>query len=208
MFRVGLTGGIASGKSTVARLLVQSGIPVIDSDQISRDLVAPGSEALSAIVREMGPEILASSGSLDRARLGQIVFSDENKRRALENILHPLIQAEQNRWLAGLEAKGEVPVAVVDAAVMIESGGWKRFDLIVVVDCDEDQQVERLLRRNGLDAPAALGRIKAQMPLSEKVKFADRIVDNRGTLQELEARVADLALWLREKALEKSSGKD
>ena len=208
MFRVGLTGGIASGKSTVGRLLVQSGIPVIDSDQISRDLVAPGSEALSAIVREMGPEILAADGSLDRARLGQMVFSDESKRQALEKILHPLIQAEQNRWLDGLEAKGEVPVAVVDAAVMIESGGWKRFDLIVVVDCDEDQQVERLRRRNGLDAPAALGRIKAQMPLSEKVKFADRIVDNRGTLRELEAQVAEMALWLREKDHEKSSGKD
>ncbi len=208
MFRVGLTGGIASGKSTVGRLLVKSGFPVIDSDQISRDLVAPGSEVLSAIVQEMGPEILAADGSLDRARLGQIVFSGESKRRALEKILHPLIQAEQNRWLDGLEAKGEDPVAVVDAAVMIESGGWKRFDLIVVVDCDEDQQIERLRRRNGLDAQAALGRIRSQMPLSEKVEFADRIVDNRGTPRELEARVAELALWLREKAHEKSSGRD
>ncbi len=189
-------------------MLVQSGIPVIDSDQISRDLVAPGSEALSAIVQEMGPEILAADGSLDRARLGQIIFSGESKRRALEKILHPLLQAEQHRWLDGLEAKGEDPVAVVDAAVMIESGGWKRFDLIVVVNCDEDQQIERLLRRNGLDAQAALGRIRSQMPLSEKVKFADRIVDNRGTPQQLEGRVAELALWLREKTHENNSGRD
>ncbi len=208
MFRVGLTGGIASGKSTVGRLLVQGGIPVIDSDQISRDLVAPGSEALAAIVRKMGPEILTADGSLDRARLGQMVFSDETKRRALEEILHPMIQAEQDRWLAGLEAKGDAPVAVVDAALMIESGGWKRFDLIVVVDCDEDQQVERLRLRNGLDAPAALERVKAQMPLSEKVKFAGRVVNNRGSLQELEGQVAELALWLRKKGEEKSSGKD
>ncbi len=208
MFRVGLTGGIASGKSTVSRLLVESGFPVIDSDQISRDLVVPGSEALSAIVREMGPEILAADGSLDRALLGQIVFSGESKRRALERILHPLIQAEQNRWLDELEAKGEASVAVVDAAMMIESGGWKRFDLIVVVDCDEEQQVERLRRRNGLDAPAALERVRAQMPLPEKVKFAGRVVDNRGTPRDLEAQVAELALWLWEKAHEKSSGRD
>ncbi len=208
MFRVGLTGGIASGKTAVGRLLLQSGIPVVDSDQIARDLVTPGSGALSAIVEKLGPEILAADGSLDRTRLGQVVFSDESKRRALEKILHPLIQVEQDRWLAELESKGDVPLAVVDAALMIESGGWKRFDLIVVVDCDEDQQVKRLQRRNGLAAPAALGRVKAQMPLSEKVKFAGRVVDNRGSLQNLEPQVAELALWLRKKALEKSSGKD
>ena len=96
-------------------------------------------------------------------------------------------------------------MAIVDAALMIESGGWKRFDLIVVVDCDEDQQVERLQLRNGLDAQAALERVRAQMPLSEKVKFADRVVDNRGDLDELEGQVAELALWLRKKSEQKVS---
>lgn len=205
MFRVGLTGGIASGKSTVSRLLLQCGIPVIDSDQIARDLVVPGSDALSAIVEKMGPEILGVDGNLDRALLGRIVFSDKSKRRALEEILHPPIRAGQDRWLASLESKGDVPLAVVDAALMIESGGWKRFDLIIVVDCEESQQVERLSRRNGLEAPAALERVKAQMPLSEKVKYADRVVDNRGSLPDLEALVPELAQWLREKADEKSS---
>jgi dephospho-CoA kinase len=192
----------------VGRLLLENAIPVLDSDQIARNVVAPGSEALEAIVEEMGEEILSPSGTLDRERMGLIVFSDKSKRRMLEKILHPRIQAEQDRWLDDLELKKEVPVAVVDAALMIESGGWKRFDLLVVVDCNESQQVERLKQRNGLDDQAALLRVRAQMPLSDKVKYAARIVNNRGSLEDLKAQVSELASWLRKKAKEKSSCKD
>ena len=205
MLRVGLTGGIASGKSAVSRGLVRRGIPVIDADQIARELVAPGSGALREIVEAFGREVLAPEGALDRSRLGAIVFPDEAKRRRLEAILHPRIRAEQDGRLQKLEGEG-VPVAVVDAALMIEGGGWRRFDLLVVVDSREEDQIARLRGRNGLDEEAARARVRAQMPLAEKVKFADRVVDNRGSLDELEARAEALADWLQERARTKSSG--
>ena len=205
MLRVGLTGGIASGKSAVSRVLVRRGIPVIDADQVARELVAPGSDALREIVEAFGREVLAPEGALDRSRLRAIVFPDEAKRRRLEAILHPRIRAEQDRRLQKLEGEG-VPVAVVDAALMIEGGGWKRFDLLVVVDSREEDQIARLRGRNGLDEEAARARVRTQMPLAEKVKFADRVVDNRGSLAELEAQAEALADWLFGQARIKSSG--
>ncbi|MBI1724736.1 MAG: dephospho-CoA kinase [Candidatus Tectomicrobia bacterium] len=199
MLRVGLTGGIASGKSAVSRALARRGIPVIDADQIARELAAPGSDALREIVEAFGREVLSPDGSLDRSRLGGLVFSDEAKRRRLEAILHPRIRAEQDRRLQELEEEG-VPVAVVDAALMVEAGAWRRFDLLVVVDSREADQIARLMERNGLDEAAARARVRAQMPLSEKVKYADRVVDNRGALEELEGRAEALADWLLERA--------
>ncbi|MBT7855829.1 MAG: dephospho-CoA kinase, partial [Nitrospinaceae bacterium] len=121
LLRVGLTGGIASGKTTVSKLLIKNGIPVIDSDIIARDLVKPGTEALSEIVVALGADVLALDGSLDRGRVGEVVFGDESSRLALENILHPRIKVEQDRWLDARESEGESSVAVVDAALMIES---------------------------------------------------------------------------------------
>ncbi len=200
MLRVGLTGGIASGKSSLAALLSERGIPVIDSDAIARDLVAPGSEALSEIARALGSEVVVPDGSLDRKRVGQIVFADDAKRNTLEKILHPRIMAEQDRWLNRIEKAGDSPVAVVEAALMIESGGAKRFDLIVVVDCGEDQQIKRFMERTGMDEAAARARIEAQMPLSEKVKLADRVVDNHGNLPDLAAEAESLVQWLMERA--------
>ena len=205
MLRVGLTGGIASGKSGVSRVLVRRGIPVIDADQVARELVAPGSDALHEIVEAFGREILDPGGALDRSRLGAIVFSDEPKRRRLEAILHPRIRAEQDRRLRKLEGEG-APVAVVDAALMVEGGGWRRFDLLVVVDSREEDQIARLRERNGLGEGAARARVRTQIPLAEKVKFADRVVDNRGSLAELEAQAEALADWLFGQARIKSSG--
>jgi len=205
VLRVGLTGGIASGKSGVSRVLVRRGIPVIDADQVARELVAPGSDALREIVEAFGREILDPGGALDRSRLGAIVFSDEPKRRRLEAILHPRIRAEQDRRLRKLEGEG-APVAVVDAALMVEGGGWRRFDLLVVVDSREEDQIARLRERNGLGEGAARARVRTQIPLAEKVKFADRVVDNRGSLAELEAQAEALADWLFGQARIKSSG--
>ena len=205
MLRVGLTGGIASGKSGVSRVLVRRGIPVIDADQVARELVAPGSDALREIVETFGREVLDPGGALDRSRLGAIVFSDEPKRRRLEAILHPRIRAEQDRRLRKLEGEG-APVAVVDAALMVEGGGWRRFDLLVVVDSREEDQIARLRERNGLGEGAARARVRTQIPLAEKVKFADRVVDNRGSLAELEAQAEALADWLFGQARIKSSG--
>ena len=205
MLRVGLTGGIASGKSAVSRVLARRGIPVIDADLLARELAGPGSEALREITEAFGREILAPDGTLDRARLGAIVFSDEPKRRRLEGILHPRIRAEQDRRLRILEEQG-TPAAVVDAALMVEGGAWKRFDLLVVVDSSEEDQIARLRKRNGLDEASARARVRAQIPLPEKVKLADRVVDNRGSLAELEAQAEALADWLLERARKKSAG--
>ena len=192
MRRVGLTGGIASGKSTVSRILGDLGVPVIDADVIAREVVAPGSAVLGRVVDAFGEEVLSDDKSLNRARLGEIIFSDASKKKILEGILHPEIIAEQDRRLKNIESEGNTPIAVVDAAVMIESGSWKRFDLIVVVDCDESQQISRLCRRNGMREEEAMRRIEAQMPLSEKVKYADHVIDNRGSMDDTRKQVEEL----------------
>ena len=192
MRKVGLTGGIASGKSTVSGMLRELGVPVIDADMIAREVVAPGSRALEAIVDAFGEEILTEEKSLNRARLGEIVFSDLSKKKVLEGILHPEIIAEQDRRLKDLEREGRTPVAIVDAAVMIESGSWKRFDSLVVVDCDESQQIGRLRLRNGMSEEEAVRRVDAQMPLSEKVKYADHVIDNRGSIDDTRKQVEEL----------------
>lgn len=192
MRKVGLTGGIASGKSTVSGMFRELGVPVIDADVIAREVVAPGSRALEAIVDAFGEEILTEEKSLNRAGLGEIVFSDLSKKKVLEGILHPEIIAEQDRRLKDLEREGRTPVAIVDAAVMIESGSWKRFDSLVVVDCDESQQIGRLRLRNGMSEEEAARRVDAQMPLSEKVKYADHVIDNRGSIDDTRKQVEEL----------------
>ena len=192
MRKVGLTGGIASGKSTVSGMFRKLGVPVIDADMIAREVVAPGSRALEAIVDAFGEEILTEEKSLNRARLGEIVFSDPTKKKVLEGILHPEIIAEQDRRLKDLEREGRTPVAIVDAAVMIESGSWKRFDSLVVVDCEESQQISRLRLRNGMNEDEAARRVDAQMPLSEKVKYADHVIDNRGSIDDTRKQVEEL----------------
>ncbi len=198
MRRIGLTGGIASGKSTVSAMLREMGVPVVDADVIAREVVAPGSTALEEIVAAFGEGVLTREKTLDRARLGEIIFRDPAKKEILERILHPRIIAEQDRRLDALEAAGETPCAVVDAALMIESGGWKRFDAIVVVDCDEAQQIARLRSRNEMSEAEAMRRIGAQMPLREKVGYADYVIDNRGsvaeTLRQVEALLESLAV--------------
>ncbi len=192
MRKVGLTGGIASGKSTVSRMFTDLDVPVIDADVIAREVVAPGSRSLVAIVNAFGEDVLTDEKSLKRSRLGEIVFSDPSKKKILENILHPEIIAEQDRRLKDLELEGRAPIAIVDAAVMIESGSWKRFDAIVVVDCDESQQICRLRRRNGMNEDEAIKRVNAQMPLSEKVKYADHVIDNRGSIDDTRKQVEEL----------------
>ena len=199
MQKVGLTGGIASGKSTVSRMFWDSGVPVIDADVIGREVVAPGSPALEAIVGAFSEDILTEGKSLNRARLGEIVFSDPAKKRVLEGILHPEIIAEQDRRLRELDREGRTPVAVVDAAVMIESGSWTRFDSIVVVDCDVSQQICRLCQRNGMNEEEAIRRMNAQMPLSEKVKYANYVIDNRGSIDNTRRQVEELIKLLSRK---------
>lgn len=177
MLRVGLTGSIAVGKSFVADLLRSMGCHVLDADDAARDAVAPGSEGLKRILEEFGAGVLAEDGTLDRKKLGAIVFDDEEKRLKLNSILHPLIIAAQDEQLHRWEVKDPYGIAVIDAALMIESGGYKRFDKLIVVHCRPEVQLERLMTRNRLAREEALKRISSQMPQEEKMRYADYLID-------------------------------
>ena len=177
MLRVGLTGSIGVGKSYVAGILAELGCHVLDADQTAREVVAPGSTGLSAVVAAFGREILLSDGSLDRPKLGSLIFGDEEKRQQLNSILHPFIIAKQDEQLRKWEAENPDGIGVVDAALMIESGGYKRFDKLVVVHCRAKVQLERVMSRNGLSREEARKRIEAQMPQAIKKKFADFLID-------------------------------
>jgi len=177
MLRVGLTGSIGVGKSYVVSVLAELGCHVIDADQIARDVVEPGSEGLSSLKEKFGDAILTADGTLDRQRLGQIVFADEQKRQLLNSVLHPFIIARQDELLRQWERDDPGGIGIVDAALMIESGGYKRFDKLIVVHCRPEIQLDRLMSRNGLSRTAALQRINSQLSQEEKLKFADYRID-------------------------------
>lgn len=177
MLRVGLTGSIAVGKSYVTGLLSKFGCRVIDADSIARRVVEPGSKGLRAVVGAFGDGVVREDGSLDRARLGSMVFSDEGKRALLNELLHPLIIEEQEEILRRWEGEDPEGIAVVDAALMIESGGYKRFRKLIVVHCRPEIQLARLMLRDGLDEDEAARRVASQMPQSEKILYADYAID-------------------------------
>ena len=177
MLRVGLTGSIAVGKSFVARVLAELGCHVIDADRTAREVVEPGSPGLQALTERFGAEILLSDGTLNREQLGALVFADEQKRQVLNSILHPYIIAKQDELLRALEIKDPNGVALVDAALMIESGGYRRFDKLIVVHCDPEEELRRLMARDHLSRDEAEARIRSQMPQEEKMKLADYSVD-------------------------------
>jgi dephospho-CoA kinase len=187
---VGLTGGIASGKSTVARLFGALGVPVVDADAVARDIVAPGSDALREIAATFGDAVIVN-GALDRAALGARVFADTDARRRLEAITHPRIAAESGRRLA-LALAGGAPYALYEAALLVENGAYKMFPALVVVTAPEDVQRARIAARDGLDAAQAQARIAAQAPVAAKVAVADWVIENAGDRAALEARVNDV----------------
>ena len=177
MKTIGLTGGIACGKSTVAALLRARGVPVIDADQVSRDVVAPPSPALAEISASFGPGVLNPDGTLNRRALGARIVGDTEARRALEAILHPRIRAGIDEGLARLAAEGH-PVAVVEAALMVETGSYRLYDALMVVAASPDVQVQRLMAREGIDEAAARAWLAAQLPVADKVRLADAVVMN------------------------------
>lgn len=177
MLKVGLTGSIAVGKSYVCEVLRELGAFVLDADQTAREVVAAGSKGLALIAEKFGGEVLTATGELDRAAMAAIVFADEGKRKLLNSIVHPLVFEAQNRWLLEKEQADPHGVAVIDAALMIESGGYKRFQKIIVVWCEPDVQLQRLMLRNNLSEAEALKRINAQMPQEEKKRYADFLID-------------------------------
>ncbi len=196
---VGLTGGIATGKSTVSDIFRRLGCVVIDADVLAREVVAPGEPAYAAIVAEFGPDILQRDGTLDRKKLGAIVFADPEQRRRLEALTHPRIRERFARRLAELEGREFTGIVIFDAPVMIESGNYRNMDRLVVVVTDAATQTVRALERDG-DHEDIERRIASQMPLSEKAKLADYVIDNSGgreaTLAEVrrvhQALLADL----------------
>lgn len=184
MITFALTGGIASGKSTVARLFAEWGVPVIDADQIARSVVQPGTPALAAIVARFGSAICAADGSLNRAALAQLVFSDPNERAALNAIVHPVVQREVLVRRNQLKAQG-TQLACYDVPLLFETGQEEKYRPVVVVTADDKLRVERLIARDGLDRAAAELRLSSQMPLDQKVARAEFVVVNNGSLAEL-----------------------
>jgi len=177
MLRAGLTGSIAVGKSFVSSVLAGLGCHVLDADQTAREVVAPDSPGLRSIIETFGRKVLHPDGTLDRAKLGALVFGDETLRAHLNAILHPLIINAQDEWLRRCEAEDPQGIGIIDAALMIETGGYKRFDKLIVVHCRTELQLERLVKRDGLTVEAAGRRIAAQMSQEEKKKFADYLID-------------------------------
>jgi dephospho-CoA kinase len=177
MLKVGLTGSIAVGKSFVLGVLVELGCRALNADVTAREVVAPESPGLQALVEAFGKEILTTNGTLDRSKLSSAVFADEEKRLRLNSILHPFIIAAQDEQMRKWESEDPKRIAVVDAALMIESGGYRRFDKLIVVHCRPEVQMQRLMSRDGLNREQAEQRITAQMPQEEKKKFADFLID-------------------------------
>src|SRR2546423_3493329 len=184
MSRVGLTGSIAVGKSFVAGVLAGLGCHVLDADDAARSVVEPRTRGLAAVVEAFGAEVLRADGTLDRVRLGALVFGNVRKRELLNSILHPLIIAEQDAALRRREEEDPRGIAVVDPALLIESGGYRRFDKLIVVYCRPEIQLERLMRRNDLSREEAERRIAAQMPQEEKLRYADYRIDSSGSFEE------------------------
>jgi len=192
ILKVGLTGGIATGKSTVARHFEERGAAVADADAFARTLVEPGAAGHEPVVREFGAGIVAPGGGIDRPALGRIVFSDPARRARLEAILHPLILAEEEAFIARVAALGGARIAVVNAALLFEAGTWKRYHRVVVVHCSEAMQVERVVERDGLGRDEALMRIRSQMPAAEKVKLAHYAIDTSEGYGATEARAREV----------------
>ena len=189
MVRVGLTGGIASGKSAVAAELAARGAIIIDADVLAREVVEPGTPALAAIIDRFGAQAL-SDGRLDRARLAQIVFADPLARRDLERIVHPAVRARA----AELErAAGDAAVVVHVIPLLVETGQHQDFDLVVAVDADHETQIQRLMLRNGLSRAEAESRIAAQASREDRKRAADVVLDNTGSLAQLREQID--ALW-------------
>lgn len=192
MLKVGLTGGIASGKSYVVSVLRELGCEVVDADLVAHQAMEPGRPAYDDVVAHFGREILGPDGGIDRTRLGAIVFADPKEREKLNSIVHPRVYEAQMNWMIEVYQRNPRVIAVIDAALMIETGSYRRFDKIVVVHCAPEIQLERLMHRNQMTREEALARISAQMPAAEKLKYADFNIDTSGSFEDTRRQVEAL----------------
>lgn len=184
--RLGLTGGIASGKSTVSRIFAELGAIIIDSDLLAREVVAPGTDGLDEVVKAFGEEVLTATGEMDRAKVGAIVFADPSRRKVLEQIIHPRVF---QRALEIDASAGEHDVVINDIPLLVETNQADRFDAVVVVDVPTELQVERMVRDRGMSAEEAEGRIAAQATREQRLAVATYVVENTGSLEDLRKRV-------------------
>jgi dephospho-CoA kinase len=195
---VGLTGGIATGKSTVSGMLRELGVPVVDADALVHDLMAPDGPAVAPIVRAFGEACRSSDGGIDRERLAEVVFSDKEARARLEEIVHPMVHTESARRLAEEALLSPSGVVVYDAALLVETQRHEEFARLVVVATDRETQLTRLMDRDGLDADDAGARVRAQLPVEAKVEVADYVIDNSGPWHATRRQVAHLVQQLEE----------
>jgi dephospho-CoA kinase len=198
MLRVGLTGGIGTGKSTVGTMFVELGCHLIDADHVTHQLFRPGEAVYSAVAQAFGKHILASDHTINRKVLGEIVFNDPAARTKLNEIVHPAVIQHQRDWLKEMEAKDPGGISIVDAALMIEVGTYKNYDKIIVVTCKPEAQRQRLRARSALSEEQIEARIRSQMPLAEKVKYADFVIDNSGGFSSTRTQVEEVNSKLRE----------
>jgi dephospho-CoA kinase len=198
MLHVGLTGNIASGKTNARRVFAELGAHAIDADEIAHDLLSPAGEVYRQVVENFGQGIVDEDGTINRKRLGSIVFSDCGKRQLLNSLVHPGVRAEVQRRIDELQCMYTVGIIIIDAALMVETGSYRNYDKLVVVYCDPALQLDRLLRRGGLTLQEAKARINSQMPVEEKLRVADYRVDTSGTFaqtrEQIEAVYRDLVL--------------
>ena len=202
MVRAGLTGGIGCGKSTVAEMMREMGCEVLDADIVAREVVEPGMPAHEQIVAAFGRDILAQDGSIDRSKLAHLVFPDPSKLTKLNHIVHPPVLARQEEWLKELELRSSHAIAVIEAALLIEARAHATLDRLIVVWCQPEQQIERLMTESGraMSREDALKRINAQMPLNQKRRMATDEIDNSGDIAATRHEVTSLVERLRKLA--------
>jgi dephospho-CoA kinase len=198
MLRVGLTGGIGTGKSYVSRRLAEAGVPVVDADQLSRDAVAPGTPVLAAIVDRFGPQVLGADGALRREALAALVFANPGARRELEAMVHPAVRQGIEAFFAALPAS--TPLGVADIPLLYETNRAGDFDAVIVAACPPELQLERVMARDGASEAAVRQRMAAQLPIAEKVRRADYVIDTSGTFGDTDAAVAGVLAALRSRA--------
>ncbi|MFN7992341.1 MAG: dephospho-CoA kinase [Bryobacteraceae bacterium] len=184
MLKVGLTGGLACGKSFVGEALVQFGCHLLQADHLGHEALLPGGEAYEAVLREFGPAILGENSLIDRRALAAQVFGNPERLALLNSFVHPAVMRQEENWMAEVARTDPHGIAVIEAAILIETGSYKRFDKLIVVTCEEEQQVQRSMKRDGASRDEVLARLRRQMTLAEKRTYADYLVDTSGTKEE------------------------
>ena len=201
MLRVGLTGGLATGKSLVGNALVNLGCHLLQADQVGHAVLAPDGEAYAAVIAGFGQGIVDPDGTINRKRLAEIVFSDPAQLTRLNALVHPAVFARQEAWFAEIAAQEPKAVAVIEAAIMVETGSFRRYDRIILTVCREEQQIARAMARDGLTEAQVRERLARQLPESEKRKKANYVIDTSGPLEETLEQTAQVCAILKRNAL-------